>query len=91
MMDTDDRLSTSDHDLLVKLSENMSFVRTEVGAMKAQIGGQIADHEARLRLQEAASDRNEGSIRAFRWMMGAIGTFLLAFEIVITWWVGSHK
>lgn len=83
--------SLHDRDLLIRLDANMDALRGEVSTMRLAIGGQIADHEARLRLQEAASDRNEGSIRAFRAMMAIGGTILVIVQIVITVWLaGRH-
>lgn len=79
-------LTTTDHDLLVALNENVGFMRTELVNMRTQIGGQIADHEARLRVEESNRDQIQGALNAIRWMVGVIGTVLLALQLAVAWY-----
>lgn len=81
-------LNPADHDLLLKLSENVSALRNEVRDVTQRLGSQLSDHEARLRLQEAATDRNEGAWRMSRWLIAASSVLLLSLQAIILW---MHK
>lgn len=84
---------TQDHDLLIKLNENVSSLRDEVRQITNQFNERYADQEARLRVLEATSDRLDGTSKAFRWMLAAIAAVATILEPLTLWFLSGipHK
>lgn len=72
---------SADHDLLVKLNENVISLREEVKQISANVSDKIADHEVRIRVLEASSDRAEGGVKANRLLLAVVSVVLLALEV----------
>lgn len=88
-MDTNATLS--DHDLLIKLNENVTSMREEFRTNNKMFTDKISDHEARLRLVEAANERNEGGNRTIKIILSVGGVLVAAINVFVVWYVGSHK
>lgn len=84
-MPPDPQSTATDHDILIRLNENVQSMREEMRQVTANLNTQYADHEARLRVIEAASERQEGANRAFRVLLGAIGIIATIIEPIVLW------
>lgn len=85
-----DNLPTPDHDLLVKLNENMLSLRDEMRSITATFNNQYADHEARLRVVEASNERLDGASKATRWLLAAIAATATIIEPLVLWLLGGN-
>lgn len=81
----------SDHDLLIKLNENVSSMREEFRESNKQFNEKSSDHEARLRLVEAANERNEGSMRTLKILTTVGGIIISVADLILLWYAGVHK
>lgn len=79
----------SDHDLLIRIDARMESFVTEVRTQNQQFTSQVNDHEARMRVLESNDDRREGSVRALRLMVGAVGVIVGLIEPVALFYLGN--
>lgn len=54
MDDTDNKISLTDHDLLLELRVELRLLRADIQSMREDTKATIADHEVRIRLLESA-------------------------------------
>lgn len=58
---TPQRLTNEEHDLLIRIDENLRNLTSEVKDIKDGVKASIADHETRLRRLEETDSRNTGA------------------------------
>ena len=79
---------SADHDLLIRLNENVNALRVDVANITSGLSSQITDHESRLRVHSASLERQEGASKQMQLIMVISGTILLALEVAVIWF---HK
>ena len=67
----------SDHDLLVRLDEQLQFVRDDIKELKDGTKTQLNDHESRLKLLELSKSRYFWTITVY----SSIGVTLIALVL----------
>lgn len=74
------KMQMEDHSLLIRLETKVdSFITSQ------------NDHEVRLRTLEKDAEGRDGSLRALKWLVGALGTLAAIIEPLVAWYVGTHK
>lgn len=85
-------LTTNDHDLLIRVSTQVEGLTHEIRAYNTSITSQLADHEARLRVQESETQKTQGAQRFQRNYLNTVvvlGTIVLAVVAIVSIW--PHK
>lgn len=72
----------ADHDLLVRLDENVNAVKNDIKQLHDSFDGIVSDHETRLRLLEKDIDSARGALVLTRIMIG-----ILAAAIASVWYL----
>ena len=67
----------SDHDLLVRLDEQLRFIRDDIKELKDGTKTQLNDHESRLKLLELSKSRYFWTITVY----SSIGVTLIALVL----------
>lgn len=82
----------SDHDLLIKLNENVTHMREEMRITNDSITKQVGDHEVRIRVLEngISSDAVEKKVKkefgaTGKWLIGILVAMVAVIEPFLIW------
>jgi hypothetical protein len=91
---TNDQLSTSDHDTLIRVETKLESLTAEIRNSNINIQNSVTDHETRIRSLENASEVNKGvtagSGNNRRTLLEITGTLAAIITAVATYMVAKH-